>query len=291
MHLWDITPARAHEAAFWFNVCAIEYGVMIGLAKITVLWLYRRVFSPHRWSPFDITIVALISIILLFYTVTSFVKIFECWPRNKIWDKSLPGKCVQMKWILNISGGFNTLTDWIILLLPVHAVSKLQMDRLKKVLVFFAFTFGMCAPIFATVGFAVRIQNSGNKDVSWKQPEILLWGAGELASSNLIVCFPELATLFRGRAWRRGSTPHKPGASTLKGWSEPNTSKKPNSDPYMTKSLMSATFSGNDGQYIELDDAGNNVHIAHAGTVRRPPETRGRVMVKNEVKIETHRII
>ncbi|KAL1612589.1 hypothetical protein SLS60_000818 [Paraconiothyrium brasiliense] len=135
------------------------------------------------------------------------VKISECWPRNKIWDTSLPGKCDQMKWILNISGGFNTLTDWIILLLPIHAVSKLQMDTLKKVLVFLAFTFGMwdvpillpqgaimlmfcSAPIFATVGFAVRTQNSGNKDVSWKQPKILLWGPGELASCNLIICFP-----------------------------------------------------------------------------------------------------
>ena len=143
MHMWDITPARAHEAAFWFNICAIEYGVMIGLAKIAVLWLYRRVFSPHRGSPFDVTIVVLIVVIFLFYAVTSMVKIFECWPRNKIWDKALPGKCVQMKWILNISGGFNMITDWIILLLPIHAVSRLQMDRLKKVLVCLAFTFGM----------------------------------------------------------------------------------------------------------------------------------------------------
>lgn len=143
MHMWDISPAQSHEAAYWFNVCAIQYGVMIGLAKIAVLWLYRRVFSPVRRSAFDISIVALIAVIFLFYAVTSMVKIFECWPRNKIWDKSLPGKCVQMKWILNISGGFNTLTDWLILLLPIHAVANLQMDTLKKILVVFAFTFGM----------------------------------------------------------------------------------------------------------------------------------------------------
>ena len=143
LHMWDITLAESHEAAYWFNVCAIEYGVMIGLAKIAVLYLYRRVFSPHRWSAFDIVIVALIAVIFAFYAITSMVKIFECWPRNKIWNKSLPGKCVQMKWILNISGGFNTITDWMILLLPVHAVSRLQMDNLKKVLVILAFTFGL----------------------------------------------------------------------------------------------------------------------------------------------------
>jgi hypothetical protein len=71
------------------------------------------------------------------------IKIFECSPRDKIWDKSLPGKCFQIKWVLNISGGFNTVTDWMILLLPIHAVSKLQTDRPKKILVILAFTFGM----------------------------------------------------------------------------------------------------------------------------------------------------
>lgn len=142
MHMWDISPERSHEAAYWFNVCAIEYGVMIGLAKVAVLWLYRRVFSPQRWSAFDIIIIGLIGIIVAFYTITSFVKIFECWPRNKIWNKSLAGKCVQMKWILNISGGFNTATDWIILLLPIHAVLHLQMKKKKKILVVLAFTFG-----------------------------------------------------------------------------------------------------------------------------------------------------
>ncbi|KAF2823556.1 putative integral membrane protein [Ophiobolus disseminans] len=288
MHMWDITPSKAHEAAYWFNVCAIEYGVMIGLAKIAVLFLYRRVFSPHRWSAFDIVIVALITMIFIFYAVTSMVKIFECWPRNKIWDKSLPGKCVQMKWILNISGGFNTITDWIILLLPIHAVSRLQMDTLKKVLVVFAFTFGMCAPIFATVGFAVRIRNSGNKDVSWKQPEILLWGAGELASSNLIICFPEIGALFRQGAWRR-QTPRKPGHSTLEGWSEGEPSKRVVPDPYMTKSLMTTTFNGDDGEYIELKDAGNDVRIAC--TQDKPQTSQEGVVVKNEFKIETHQIV
>ncbi len=64
-------------------------------------------------------------------------------PREKIWNKSVPGKCIQMAWILNISGGFNTATDYLILLLPIHAVRKLQLNRTKKVIVVLAFTFGL----------------------------------------------------------------------------------------------------------------------------------------------------
>lgn len=146
------------------------------------------------------------------------------------------------------------------------------------------------APIFATVGFAVRIKNSGDKDVSWRQPEILLWGAGELASSNLIICFPEIGSLFRHGS-RRKEAPRKPGLSTLEGWREPKASKQPISDPYMTKSLMSATFNGDDGEYIELKDAGNNVRIAHTHGGRRPHNKHEGVVVKNEVKVERHQLV
>ena len=60
---------------------------MIGVTKIAVLLLYRRVFSTVRWSSFDITILALIALMVGFYGITSFFKIFECRPREKIWHK------------------------------------------------------------------------------------------------------------------------------------------------------------------------------------------------------------
>lgn len=142
-HGWDITIHQARQASYWFNVAAIEYGVMIGVTKLAVLWLYRRVFSPVRWSKFDISIVSLIVIIFGFYSTTSIVKIFECSPREKIWNRSIPGKCVEMSIILNVSGAFNTVTDYLILFLPIHAVRKLQMDHLKRILVVLAFTFGL----------------------------------------------------------------------------------------------------------------------------------------------------
>jgi hypothetical protein len=142
-HGWDITADDAHEAAYWFSVAAIEYGVMIGVTKLAILWLYRRVFSPVRWSKFDIAIVTLIIVIFGFYSTTSLVKIFECRPREKIWNRTIPGTCVEMKIILNVSGAFNTVTDYLILLLPIHAVWKLHMDQLKRILVVLAFTFGL----------------------------------------------------------------------------------------------------------------------------------------------------
>ncbi|PSN64774.1 putative integral membrane protein [Corynespora cassiicola Philippines] len=282
-HGWDITPGEAHQAAYWFNTAAVIYGVMICVTKISILVLYRRVFSPVRWSRFDISIITLIIAMALFYGITTFLKIFQCYPRQKIWNNSVHGKCIEMSWILNMSGGFNTVTDYMILLLPIHAVKKLQMDQLKKIFVVLAFTFGLwqvpssflitdgpkdasccfheieltlttpSAPIFATIGLAARIKNSGNLDKSWKQPEILLWGMAELSSCNLCVSFPEITTLFRKR--RHVFGPRRPTASVLKALSDSHSNRKQSADPYLPKSLMSNTLgAGGEGSYIELDN-------------------------------------
>lgn len=143
LHSWDITPEQAHRASFWFYVTSIEYGFIIGITKLAVLCLYRRVFAPIRKSVLDIAIVILIILVLLFYGATTMVKIFQCSPHEKIWNNSIPGKCLQSNWILNTSGTFNTVTDYTILLLPIQAVRNLQMDKSKKFLVVLAFTFGL----------------------------------------------------------------------------------------------------------------------------------------------------
>ena len=184
---------------------------MIGWTKVTVLMLYRRVFSTHHRSWFDRSIITLITVLALFYGITTFFKIFECAPRAKIFDMALPGHCYNVGTILVASGAFNFATDFLILLLPVNAVQKLQMSKQKKLLVVLVFTFGLwyvvpnylllvpctvkltrtSAPVFATIGFVIRLERSSNKDTSWGQPTILLWGSVSSSLSlslSLCVC-------------------------------------------------------------------------------------------------------
>jgi hypothetical protein len=116
---------------------------MICVTKLTILTLYRRVFSPRRFSPFDTTILVLIGIIILFYGSTGLVKIFECTPRAKIFNSAIPGSCVDTSMLLNTSGCFNTITDFLILFLPVKAVWDLNMSKRKKMIVVLVFTFGL----------------------------------------------------------------------------------------------------------------------------------------------------
>lgn len=127
----------------WFNVARILYGFTICLAKLAILCLYRRMFSVLPRSHFDITVIALMIIIVLFYIPMNITKILECIPRAKIWDPSIPGHCINAYTLLNVSGIFNTVSDFVIVVLPLERVWTLKMTLRKKVYVVFAFTFGM----------------------------------------------------------------------------------------------------------------------------------------------------
>lgn len=82
-------------------------------------------------------------IICMFYTATSLAKIWECSPRRRIWDKSVPGTCIDTSRLLNTSGLFNTISDILILLVPVKAVWNLHMGTGRKVACVLLFTVGM----------------------------------------------------------------------------------------------------------------------------------------------------
>jgi len=127
----------------WFNINSIQYGIEMCIVKLTILMIYRRVFVPRRWTAFDIVLRAFESILVLFFTATTIVKIFECTPRARIWNPSLTGSCVNTGVLLNGSGIFNFLTDVFILLIPIKSVWVLKMKKKQKVQVVLVFTFGL----------------------------------------------------------------------------------------------------------------------------------------------------
>ena len=125
------------------NIIQIWYGIAAACTKCAILALYLRVFSPRRWSKLDIAIRAFIAITCLFYLGISIAKICQCIPRARIWDKRVPGNCVDLAILLDTSGLFNIISDVCILLVPLKGVWNLQMSRLRKIGIYCIFTVGI----------------------------------------------------------------------------------------------------------------------------------------------------
>ena len=79
----------------------------------------------------------------LYYITTGIVKIWECTPRARIWNKSIEGTCIDVAELLNTDGVFNTMSDFFILLVPVKALWNLQMKRPRKIGIVLLFTVGL----------------------------------------------------------------------------------------------------------------------------------------------------
>lgn len=292
-HLWDITAKEASRVSYLFNSGVIEYAMSICMTKLSIVWLYRRTFSTRKGSRFEILCFIFMAVLIAFYGGTGLAKVFECTPRAKIFNPTIPGTCVNFYAILIADGIFNTVTDFAILILPGVMIYKLQMKPKKKLIVLLIFTFGLSAPLFSIAGLIVRVQKGQAADQTWELIAILPWAIAELTTGTMCVCIPEMGLLFKKKERQSSSKPTQSilnGArSAIRGTRERN--KKhgyyngtlPDSDQDLV----------GQSSYIELEDGHPGVgykNTAFSGPVRsieglEIPEKS--VHVRTEVKVES----
>lgn len=114
------------------NIAQITYGPLIFITKLSILLLYIRVFAPSFKKMTFIFIQLLIWFNFFFYLADTIVKIFECTPRHKIWEKDAEGSCININIPILITSAINVASDFLILLLPIVCVWRLQMKGSKK---------------------------------------------------------------------------------------------------------------------------------------------------------------
>ncbi|KAL8878131.1 MAG: hypothetical protein Q9198_003998 [Flavoplaca austrocitrina] len=214
VHGWDLTKADVYQANYWTNAASILYSLVMLLVKAAILVYYRRIFLTRKGDIFDWVLRIFMAILIIFYITTMLAKIWACSPRERIWDRDIPGKCLSIPSLFNASGLFNWITDILMLLIPVKALWKLQMNARTKAGIATVFTLGFCAPVFGIVGFVVRLRIGSSKDVTYYSTEISLWAAAEIAIGFICVCVPELAAFAKRRHHGRPSQSIVNGATS-----------------------------------------------------------------------------
>lgn len=88
----------------------------------------------------------------IFHLITTFITIFPCNPREKFWNVLITdGHCLNMD-VVNIAASvINSVSDFVILLLPQGVIWKLQMPFRRKLGISAIFLIGLlyvCAFLF-----------------------------------------------------------------------------------------------------------------------------------------------
>ena len=81
-------------------------------------------------------------LVCLFNFGAFFGDIFQCVPVRKLWNPTVPGRCINYEALIIASGVLNVVTDFAILGLPMPLLWRLEAPTRRKRLLSIVFSFG-----------------------------------------------------------------------------------------------------------------------------------------------------
>ncbi|KAI9848486.1 MAG: hypothetical protein M1838_000509 [Thelocarpon superellum] len=184
-HLWDVPLTSFVPYLLQYILAtAILYGFVLLFAKLSILFLYLRLFQVHRL--FIYLSYGLIFVVMGYLLSSIGVAIFQCAPVEKAWNPAVPGHCMQIQNLAIFSAVMNVITDFAIFLLPLPLVWGLRMAPRAKVGLLMVFLAGAFVCVVSIVRLQATISISGEKDITWTWVK---WDIASLMEGNVgIIC-------------------------------------------------------------------------------------------------------
>lgn len=130
-HIGDVDPAAAVLTLQLIIPFEALYGITLMLIKFSMLRFYARIFAKNQAFYWSVRAAALI--IFLWMVSVVLETFLLCRPLAYNWDTTIDGVCGNRQAVYVGAGVSNMITDFIVLLLPVPFVWKLQMRTASKV--------------------------------------------------------------------------------------------------------------------------------------------------------------
>jgi hypothetical protein len=122
-----------------FYVSIVLYNASLTATKLTFLLQYYRILGS---GPMKRAIIVAFVIVALWSTSQLLVNIFQCTPIHRFWVPDIPGTCIPPLpfWYINAAG--NIVTDIIVFIIPLPALSRLNLRRGQKFALVGVFSLG-----------------------------------------------------------------------------------------------------------------------------------------------------
>jgi hypothetical protein len=115
--------------------------VLSPILKLTALWFYRRIFGPQTRTRYVVH--GVIVFIIIAYTALLFISVLSCMPLERRFNQFIEGHCLPQGVTAYLSGAINVLTDAFVVLLPMPAIWKLNLQAERKLRAFCVFGLGI----------------------------------------------------------------------------------------------------------------------------------------------------
>ncbi|KAI1815144.1 hypothetical protein GGS20DRAFT_545146 [Poronia punctata] len=167
----------------------------LGFTKLSVLFLYKRIFISRSFVIVSWTAIAFI----IGWTITLFlINILDCIPIELNWHAyaGVSGKCLNIEhifWVVNIT---DIITDVFILMIPGPQIIKLQMSTTRKVQIlcifglgFFVVAAGIARTIYSAPGATTQ---ESDLDYTYSRAPAVYWLVIEANIAVVSACLPTI---------------------------------------------------------------------------------------------------
>ncbi|RGP74492.1 l-fucose permease [Fusarium longipes] len=174
---------------------AIEqtYTFVVYLAKVSLLLFYWRMF---RITNIKIAVYSLLGLSTLWLVARLVVGTIQCLPVKAFWELSMrPEANCPVETPKYVFGSIisHILLDFLMMVLPVIQIKRLQLPLIQKFGVLLMFVFGT---LICIIGLVVAIAGANiaadSTDLSWDLADTIIWGTIEI---NLLTVSTSLPTI------------------------------------------------------------------------------------------------
>ncbi|OJJ36987.1 hypothetical protein ASPWEDRAFT_437139 [Aspergillus wentii DTO 134E9] len=138
-HITEIPPKNLIIFAKIGYSNSFVYTACIAFIKLSILTLYKRLFSTRRM----ILASNLIATFVILWAISIFIAgALICIPVNKFWDQSIPGHCLDSATFYYAMQIPNIFSDLVILIMPMKIVWALPIPKTQRMLLSCVFVVG-----------------------------------------------------------------------------------------------------------------------------------------------------
>ncbi|KAJ5606006.1 hypothetical protein N7510_008787 [Penicillium lagena] len=125
----------------WYYLCEIFYCFVIYFIKLSILWLYLRIFPK---GVFHRCVIATMVFVTLSVVILIPMVIWQCVPISAIWDlKRNAAQCLSISGVAYANAALNVATEIVILILPIPLVYKIRVSKSTKFALYALFSAGI----------------------------------------------------------------------------------------------------------------------------------------------------
>ncbi|KAI1127533.1 hypothetical protein F5Y10DRAFT_265958 [Nemania abortiva] len=207
---WTIKVAVEHpENLLPFAKATISGSVIYSPAllasKLSLLFLFYRLFPSKRYK----WILIVVGIFVISYSIVALlVNLLHCMPIERNWDPNIDGYCFNLGVEPVLLAVFNVLTDFVIFILPLPYIWRLNTSFRAKLQLSSILALGSFVIVVAIIR-SVQVSGLGYTDGFWDNGPDVLWSDVEVCMAVVAACLPVLRPVFNKLVYGDHNAPVK----------------------------------------------------------------------------------